>query len=751
MAKRRPKAPSRPTPPTGAALTARTVPEPATTAPRDDVVELAAELMDASTTAPDLPAEEAPQPARATPLSEEEFLEAARQVLDLRERYESARARLSDRETSLADEKEALDVKVGLVATREGELNTRDAALIERELDADNGYQHREAEWLERFGAQQLDIGNEARTLVAQALREVQALEQELVTKQAEAWKAIEDQRVEVDAARRELTLEHRRIAAERLDLDLERTSVEGESPLQREVARLSVELTANRARATEYEQALERSEHEVARLQDQLRTLGHRPPEVVAAELQGLQTQVLELEAALSERPTYEEAKELRDLESRAARWRGERSRLQEQVAAMQQDLDTARLATMQLKGAEQTREAYKAAVQAYHTQIDELRGELTVLGDDRRSRTPFERCSTLDESARHAPTLSRAKPNLKSLVDDVQQRVAASGFFYEPRTLRSFFAGLAVSQLHLLQGISGTGKSSLPREVARALGAHVEVVEVQAGWRDRQDLLGFYNPFENRFVETPFLEALYKAHCPQYATRPVFVVLDEMNLSQPEQYFADFLAQLEQPAGERRVRVMSFRHEAAPKEFKDGVSLTVPPNVWFIGTANHDETTVSFAPKTYDRSHVMELPDTHTPFPVSELEESDPVPTAHLQRLFEDARRSQVAKAQQAEDYLTSMLGPRLRSDFRLSWGNRTGGQLKTHVAVVTAAGGSVAEALDDFCAYKILYRLRGRQEILADKLLALKSTLQSTWPGEQPTACLSVLDREIASKAF
>jgi predicted kinase len=72
-------------------------------------------------------------------------------------------------------------------------------------------------------------------------------------------------------------------------------------------------------------------------------------------------------------------------------------------------------------------------------------------------------------------------------------------------------------MSRLHLLQGISGTGKTSLPIAFASAIGAGCKAIEVQAGWRDRQDLIGHYNAFEKKFYESEFLLALYRAGCPQ------------------------------------------------------------------------------------------------------------------------------------------------------------------------------------------------------------------------------------------
>ncbi|GAA3300806.1 hypothetical protein GCM10020218_093330 [Dactylosporangium vinaceum] len=73
-------------------------------------------------------------------------------------------------------------------------------------------------------------------------------------------------------------------------------------------------------------------------------------------------------------------------------------------------------------------------------------------------------------------------------------------------------------MSRLHLLEGMSGIGKTSLPVALAKALGTECAVVEVQAGWRDRTDLFGHHNTFERRFEESEFLQALYLAQTPRY-----------------------------------------------------------------------------------------------------------------------------------------------------------------------------------------------------------------------------------------
>lgn len=140
------------------------------------------------------------------------------------------------------------------------------------------------------------------------------------------------------------------------------------------------------------------------------------------------------------------------------------------------------------------------------------------------------------------------------KTLFDIVQhvKKFAASqepALFYEERDIRAYFAGLAASKLTILQGLSGTGKTSLPKIIADAIHSEKQVVPVESSWRDRNELLGYYNDFNRKFTAKEFTCHLYRAGMPHYSDTPFFIILDEMNLSRAEYYFADFLSILEDP----------------------------------------------------------------------------------------------------------------------------------------------------------------------------------------------------------
>lgn len=106
-----------------------------------------------------------------------------------------------------------------------------------------------------------------------------------------------------------------------------------------------------------------------------------------------------------------------------------------------------------------------------------------------------------------------------------------------YTPQTIAKFVAGLGATKLSILQGMSGTGKTSLPKIFLEALMGNCEIVEVESSWKDKNELIGYYNEFSKVFTPKKFTRMLYKASLnPDVIT---FIVLDEMNLSRIEYYF--------------------------------------------------------------------------------------------------------------------------------------------------------------------------------------------------------------------
>ena len=486
----------------------------------------------------------------------------------------------------------------------------------------------------------------------------------------------------------------------------------------------------------------------------DQL--IGRRSPDELLQEIESLKQERDELLVSLAERPGPEATERLRKLESEREQWELERYRLIEENRDLRLRFESHHLAAIDLERLRDQKRALESSNALLRAALEDLRKDVDERIRSSEGKAAFPECSAMD--ARDAlqtrrPLLDRID-DLKSFVTDLQHRIAydpqtSKELYYSIRDVRSLLAGLAMSRLHLLQGISGTGKTSLPQAFARAIGAGCEVIEVQAGWRDRQDLLGHFNAFEGKYYESEFLQTLYKAHCPFYADLPFIVLLDEMNLSHPEQYFADLLSALEQDPHLQRLHLMTAAVPAPPKHLEDGRTLPLPPNVWFVGTANHDETTVDFADKTYDRAHVMELPRHRAKFEYKKLAPRVPVALAAIKDAFKRARLDRVDEAIEANAFLDDQFADFLGQTFRIGWGNRLERQMQHYVPVVLASGGSMSEALDHILATKLLRKIRNRHENREDDLSALQRKVDAAWRAfgnEEPELSRQLIEDEL-----
>src|SRR5690554_6506214 len=141
----------------------------------------------------------------------------------------------------------------------------------------------------------------------------------------------------------------------------------------------------------------------------------------------------------------------------------------------------------------------------------------------------------------------------NLNQMVDRFINFAASQlKLFYSPKIVSIYFAGMGSSKIIILEGISGTGKTSLPYSMGKFFNNDTSIISVQPSWRDRAEMIGYLNEFTKKFNETDFLKSIYEA---TYRTDLNFIVLDEMNLARVEYYFADFLSVLEMQIGRAHV----------------------------------------------------------------------------------------------------------------------------------------------------------------------------------------------------
>lgn len=189
--------------------------------------------------------------------------------------------------------------------------------------------------------------------------------------------------------------------------------------------------------------------------------------------------------------------------------------------------------------------------------------------------------------------------------------------GLHFNPRILKAFHTSLKTAEwspLTVLAGVSGTGKSELPRLYSHFGGIYFEPLSVQPNWDSQESMLGFFNSIDNKFDAQPVLRFLAQSQRPWSDDYPglqdavCLVLLDEMNLAHPELYFAEFLSKLELRRGRKGsdVPFIPVKIGAGMKPYE----LSLGRNVLWTGTMNQDETTKSLSDKVLDRSIIINFP---------------------------------------------------------------------------------------------------------------------------------------------
>ena len=297
----------------------------------------------------------------------------------------------------------------------------------------------------------------------------------------------------------------------------------------------------------------------------------------------------------------------------------------------------------------------------------------------------------------------------SLKELCEEFRNYSAGKlKLYYDIEDIRRFIGALAVTKLIILQGMSGTGKTSLAYAFGEFLENKTVVVPIQPMWKERTDLVGYYNEFTRRFNETTLLYKMYEAN----NNEEIYItVLDEMNIARVEYYFAEFLSLLEIPNPDgRNLDVVADRWEDDPKLLQHNGKLRLPTNMWFVGTANNDDSTFSISDKVYDRAMVLNLDKKATPFEAEGKNKK--ISATHLEKLMTAAQREydisdrNLRRIKKLDEYMIKT--------FHITFGNRIMKQIRCYVPVLVACGGTELEALDDILARKVFRKLESKNPV-------------------------------------
>ena len=308
---------------------------------------------------------------------------------------------------------------------------------------------------------------------------------------------------------------------------------------------------------------------------------------------------------------------------------------------------------------------------------------------------------------------------PTLPKLVQFIVEyaRNSRLHLFYTAEDIAAFIAGLGMSKLTILQGMSGTGKTSLPKIFTEALFSKCEIVEVESSWRDKNELLGYYNEFSKTYTPKKFTQALYKARLnPDTLT---FIVLDEMNLSRIEYYFSDFLSLMENEPDKREIKLLNVGlyqkkngRKISYRGLTDGHTIKIPPNVWFIGTANRDESTFEISDKVYDRAHTMNFNKrAKTVRAYNEALAQQFIPASVFENLLNAAKKTVDFNV---DNYPLIAEVEKLLAPYNISFGNRIALQIENFVSIYCACFTPTEDTIHDAVERILLSKLVSKLEL-------------------------------------
>jgi predicted nucleic acid-binding Zn-ribbon protein len=429
----------------------------------------------------------------------------------------------------------------------------------------------------------------------------------------------------------------------------------------------------------------------------------------------------------------------------------RDEISRLIADLEPLSSELDAARAAHAEARRgrdlADQERELaqrQRAKLDAEVATLETLRDKLAkeVLGIGTKGVGPEEPTEdqrkamladlvALPDCLKSPEVIRAARPNEAEALHNVARYLKDCGLAFNRRTLHAFHTALKINdaaQLTILSGVSGTGKSLLPRRYAEAMGIHFLQVAVEPRWDSPQDLLGFYNYVEQKYRATELARLL--AHLdpwrslnlpngsPERRDHMALVLLDEMNLARVEYYFSEFLSRLEaRPAWRPNPVPEACKDAMIPVDIrglKEAPRLFPAHNVLFVGTMNDDESTQSLSDKVLDRGNVLQFP-APSDFPIAAKGQGDLASEAQGFREWRNWVRATETVQGASADLTKETIGQlaEIMQGFGRPFGHRLNQAIRAYVAnypVEGNAGLDVRLPLADQIEFRILPKLRG-----------------------------------------
>ncbi len=360
--------------------------------------------------------------------------------------------------------------------------------------------------------------------------------------------------------------------------------------------------------------------------------------------------------------------------------------------------------------------------------------KGDEEVQGDKR-----FYKLAEIDELwANYQPPVYDNTITLPEFCDRFRLFACSQlGLYYDIKIIRLFIASFASTRLIILQGISGTGKTSLPYAFGKFINNPAIIASVQPSWRDRSELFGYFNEFTKKFNETELLRAMYEA---SYNENIYAVILDEMNIARVEYYFAEMLSILEMPSrDEWVVDVVPNAWKSDPKHIVNG-QIQIPGNMWYIGTANNDDSTFAITDKVYDRAMPINIDTKGVPFEAP-FTESININYKYFEELLNVAKANNVVSDENIKKI--NLLDDYVIEHFRIAFGNRIVKQLRDFVPAYVGCGGTEIDGLDYVLARKVFRKFESLNlSYIRDEIDGLCAYIDELFGEENMNECKSYL---------
>ncbi len=557
------------------------------------------------------------------------------------DKFASFKKKLEQREAQSVSELESIEAE-------KEKLRQRELTIQKAEIQRDNGYADDRAKLDDELFNLRKKLEKE---LESKRTTELAAIEKELSEERnsrlsslnkdiADRLKAheasLQQEKGELEQKRKVFLKEHAELDELKDELEYQKQRLQASKDrLEEREANLNVEVDV---KVVERKQSFENEKSalndEIARLRESIKTsnalvsnfeelkhkLGDEDPAAVLVKLKTYEEEIKKLREDLATRPTQEMQEAFDRLKSETSELQLACERLSEENDVLRSSARTQSDLEMQVAELSDKNKSLLRRFESVDADNNRLMEEL------KRLQASYEREQDREARIRDIETpyikkeLPRAVDKVEELqwLDGINKSCIDYGLRFPRRILHAFHTALKTSEwspITVLAGVSGTGKSELPRLYSHFGGINFLSLSVQPNWDSQESMLGFFNSIDNKFDAQPVLRLLAQSQKAQAEGYPLgledvmsLILMDEMNLAHVELYFAEFLSKLELRRGRKGNEVPSL-------EVKLGAGiqhydLPLGRNVLWAGTMNQDETTKSLSDKVLDRGIVINFP---------------------------------------------------------------------------------------------------------------------------------------------